>query len=224
MLFILEIRCNNEECGNYDNVFNEIPTKCDAETIINIITNWGTPDCDEDHCPMCDELGKVSITSAAVGDSQDGDSLESLANKIDDNTWSILTDIGEQLQNLMNDGLATKKEIMKFLDNEIMKPSWYHYGRDIASGSEGTGEMKVDNDQLYKYREMDKDEIVEDVEKLMSTDQWDHEVGTLLRKYNRSDIEELANDKDDWAWGYESFILDSLMSKDVQRHVECDNK
>ena len=61
MIFNLEIRCNDDECENYDNAFNGLFAKCDMETIVNIIKNWGTPSCDEDYCPVCDNLGNNEI-------------------------------------------------------------------------------------------------------------------------------------------------------------------
>ena len=211
MIFNLEIRCNDDECENYDNAFNGLSAKCDMETIVNIIKNWGTPSCDEDYCPVCDNLGKVSIVGVVVDENQDDSNSKC---KLDDDTWTKLSDVGEQLQNIMNDGLATKNEIMKFLDNEIAKPSWYHYGRDIASGEEGTKQMKVVSDDLCRYREMDHDDIVKNVEHLTETDQWNSEVCTLIKKYNVRDDEGFVDDKDEWVDGYVSFIIDALKKKE----------
>lgn len=117
-------------------------------------------------------------------------------------------EIRDRIQSLIFEGLVKKEEIMKMLEEELAEFDFHSFGYNMASGDEGTGWIKVDD--ISSYKGMEHDKILEDVEKWCQTDQWQAEVGSMLKKICGDDIECIQYCKEEWINGYVSYILEAL--------------
>lgn len=139
---------------------------------------------------------------------------------MNEDTFSKFTEIESGLQSLIDDGNTKKEEIMKLLESGLNNFDWFGLGYDMANGDKGSGWMAISD--IEEYRKMSQEEVVEDVHEWVETDNFNHEVGELLRKHYHDmddDGEAMMIAQDDWIEGYVSAINHEL-EKPVLEEVE----